>query len=305
MSFTIATSIDEALEAMASGARPIAGGTDMVVGHRQGTAPLPDSLVAIDRLTDLQQVEHTVDTVVIGAGVNHQRLESDPTIVNSYTAIADAAALVGSPATRNVGTIGGNVMNASPAMDTGAPLLVLGARAELLSLSESGLITTRLVTLTELWTGPGQTSATEAELCAGLHLPHRPDRSGSAYTRLEYRRAMEIAIVGAAASVTLSNEDEIVDAAIALTAVAPTIIALNGLPEAVGGRAVDESVLTQVAEMATAQCSPISDIRAGDAYRRNIAGVMARRALAVAARRASGESIGVPMNRALGIGAAR
>lgn len=305
MSFIIAATIDEALEAISAGARPIAGGTDLVVGNRQGKAPLPNDLVAIDRVAEMQQIEATADAVVVGAGVTHGQLETDPTMVERYTAIADGAALVGSPATRNVGTIGGNVMNGSPAMDTGAPLLVLGAQAELRSIAADGATTSRLVPLAELWTGPGQTSATSSELCVALRLPPRPGRSGSAYVRLEYRRAMEIAVVGAAASVTLGEDDTIVGAVIALTAVAPTIIAVDGLLDTVGGRKLDVGTLAEVAGMAAAQSSPISDLRAGDAYRKQMVGVMASRALHAAARRAGGEVIGVPVNRSLGIGAAR
>ena len=131
MSFAIASTLDEALAQIDAGARPIAGGTDLVVGARQGKAPLPESLVAIDRIDALAQISVGETETRIGSGVTHARLMSDPAIVGRFTAIADASALVGSPSTRNVGTLGGNVMNASPAMDTGAPLLVLGAEAEL------------------------------------------------------------------------------------------------------------------------------------------------------------------------------
>jgi len=127
MSFTIAQTIDEALAAVADGAKPIAGGSDLVVNARHGAAPLPDKIVAIDRVAELGTIEATDSGHRIGAVVRHAQLMIDPTIIDNYTALADASALVGSPATRNVGTLGGNVMNGSPAMDTGAPLTVLGA----------------------------------------------------------------------------------------------------------------------------------------------------------------------------------
>ena len=133
MNFTIATTLDEALAALAAGARPVAGGSDLVVGARQGKAPLPDSVVAIDRIESLGNIDVSADGLHIGALATHAQLETDATVVASYTALADASALVGSPSTRNVGTLGGNVMNASPAMDTGAPLLVFGAEVELRS----------------------------------------------------------------------------------------------------------------------------------------------------------------------------
>jgi CO/xanthine dehydrogenase FAD-binding subunit len=298
MNFTIATTLDEALAALAAGARPVAGGSDLVVGARQGKAPLPDALVAIDRITALGDIETAADGTQIGALVTHARLESDATIVGMYTALADASALVGSPSTRNVGTIGGNVMNASPAMDTGAPLLVFGAEVELRSSSGS-----RRVAVADLWTAPGRTTARSDELCTTVHLPAMPDNSGSAYVRLEYRRAMEIAVVGAAASVSLDASGALASLSVALTAVAPTIISVDDL-ESLLGRQVDDGLLGEVAALASARAVPISDLRASDRYRRHCVGVMARRAVDAAVRRARGEAIAVPVNRSLGIGAA-
>lgn len=298
MSFTIAATVDEALAALAAGARPIAGGTDLVVGARHGKAPLPEDLVAIDRIEGLAQVELHGSGATLGPLVSHAELMTDPVIVGSYTAIADAAALVGSPSTRHVGTIGGNVMNGSPAMDTGAPLVVLGAQAELRSASGS-----RTVGLDELWTGPGQTSARDDELLVALQLPPAREHCGSAYVRLEYRRAMEIAVVGAAAGVTLAEDGTVASAAVALAAVAPTILAVDGVDQALAGLMPDAAGAA-VAELASEQASPISDLRASDTYRRHCIGVMAKRAVVAAARRAAGEQIAVPVNRSIGIGAA-
>ena len=299
MSFTIAHSVDDALAALADGARPIAGGSDLVVGARGGKAPLPGSLVAIDRLSELGDIMSDADGTRIGAIVNHARLMTDPTIVDGYTALADAAALVGSPATRNVGTLGGNIMNGSPAMDTGAPLVVMDATVELRSVGG-----TRTVGIADLWDAPGSNTAAADELCTAIVLPPVGERCGSAYVRLEYRRAMEIAVVGAAAAVVLDDAGAVVNARVALAAVAPTILEVDGIDELVAGSALDDSALAAVAAAASDQARPITDLRASDTYRRHTVGVMARRALDAAARRAVGETIAVPVNRALGIGAA-
>ncbi len=298
MNFTIATTLDEALAALAAGARPVAGGSDLVVGARQGKAPLPESVVAIDRIESLGNIDASADGLHIGALVTHAQLETDTTVIESYTALADASALVGSPSTRNVGTLGGNVMNASPAMDTGAPLLVFGAEVELLSSTGS-----RRIAAADLWTAPGRTSARSDELCTAIHLHARPTGSGSAYVRLEYRRAMEIAVVGAAASVTLAADGTLISLSVALTAVAPTIIAVDGT-DTLLGQQVDDELLVAIAALASARAVPISDVRASEQYRRHCVGVMARRAVHAASRRARGESIAVPVNRSLGIGAA-
>lgn len=189
-------------------------------------------------------------------------------------------------------------MNTSPTMDTGAPLLVLGADVELRSQRGS-----RRVAPTDLWVGPGRTSAAPDELCVAVHLPVRPDRSGSAYVRLEYRRAMEIAVVGAAASVSLGVDGSIASLGIALTAVAPTIVGVEGLDD-LAGHAADDSLLATVAQRASEQARPISDLRASERYRRHCIGVMARRSVEAALRRARGEHLQVPVNRSIGIGAA-
>lgn len=295
MSFVIATTVADALAALAAGARPVAGGSDLVVGARHGKAPLPADLVAIDRIDGLDCIEITEAGACIGALVNHHSIEAHAALGAHWSALADGSALVGSPSTRNVGTIGGNVMNASPAMDTGAPLVVLGAEAELVSAARGS----RRVSMDELWTGPGRTSAAADELCVAVHLPALPERSGSAYLRLEYRRAMEIAVVGAAAMVTLAGDGSVASVRVALTAVGPTILEVTGLS---GGTVTEVAAAAGAA--ASAQASPISDLRASDAYRRHSVGVMARRAVESAARRAAGEIIPVPLNRAVGIGAA-
>lgn len=296
MSFLIAQSLDEALAAIAAGARPIAGGTDLVVGARHGKAPLPQSLVAIDRLAELKAVTETADGVSIGALVTHHDIETHPLLTTVYAGLADGSALVGSPATRHMGTLGGNIMNASPAMDTGSPLAVMLAEVELRSARGS-----RRVPIEELWTSPGRTTAEPDELCVAVHIPAPGASANSAYVRLEYRRAMEIAVVGAAAFVALADDGTIAALRVGLTAVAPKIFTgtLNGQV----GRSVADAAQA-AAELSMEHATPITDVRASDRYRRHTVGVMARRAVEAAARRASGEVITTPVNRAIGIGAA-
>ncbi len=297
MSFTIAHTLDDALVALAAGARPIAGGTDLVVGARHGKAPLPDDLVAIDRLAELKTVTETETGVTIGALVSHHDIESHPLLTTVYAGLADGSALVGSPSTRHIGSLGGNIMNGSPAMDTGAALQVLGAVVELRSLRG-----TRRIPIEQLWSRPGRTTAEPDELCVAIHLPIAEGQCNSAYVRLEYRRAMEIAVVGAGACVTLGDDGSVASLAVALSAVAPVILSVDGL-DALAGRSVADAA-TAASELASAQSAPISDVRASERYRRHTVGVMARRAVEAAARRAAGEHISTPVNRAIGIGAA-
>ena len=295
MTFTLATTLDEALQALDSGATPIAGGTDLVVRSRTGNVPLPDDLVAIDRIPELGTVQTDGGGLRIGATVSHATVASHPDILRRFASLADASTLVGSPATRHVGTIGGNVMNASPAMDTGAPLVVLGARVVLASTSG-----TREVAVGDLWSGPGTTTAGSDELCTAVLVPLQPARSASAYVRLEYRRAMEIAVVGAAARVELDDDGTVASLDVALTAVAPTILSVTGI--SVSGSPVDDAAAS-AQQAAMAQAVPISDLRASDEYRRHMVGIMAKRAVEAAATRAAGTEVSVPVNRAHGIGA--
>jgi CO/xanthine dehydrogenase FAD-binding subunit len=297
VTFTSALSLDEALGAVAGGARPVAGGSDLVVGARHGKAPLPAALVAIDRLHELAAIEPAGDGVRIGALARHADIEASPLLGERFSALPDGSALVGSPSTRNVGTLGGNVMNASPAMDTGAPLVVLGAEVELRSQEA-----TRRLPVEEIWTGPGRTVAAADELCVAIHLPAPPAASGSAYVRLEYRRAMEIAVVGAAALVVLAGDGSVGECRIALAAVAPTIIRAPLAEQAIAGSLPSPEALAAVAAAASEASRPLTDLRGSEAYRRHTVGVVARRAVEIAARRAGGERVPVPANRARGIG---
>ena len=195
-SYTAATTVDEVLEAMAAGARPIAGGTDLVVGARGGKAPLPDALVAIHRVSELRGIRDQDGGLVLGALATHADIVASSTACELFTALADASAIVGSHATRNAGTIGGNVMNASPAMETGGPLICFDAVAMLRSASGS-----RRVALADLFTGPGQHRGRARRAADRAGHPRAGAGTGSCYARLEYRRQMEIAIVGATAVV--------------------------------------------------------------------------------------------------------
>jgi CO/xanthine dehydrogenase FAD-binding subunit len=297
-SFVSAATLDEALSAMADGARAIAGGTDLVVGARQGKAPLPESIVAIHRLDELRQLGVANGVLRLGALATHAEIAADPVVMERLTALADASSIVGSHATRAQGTIGGNLMNASPAMETGGPLMVLGATVTLRS--EAG---ERQIPVSELMTGPGTTAAEAGELLTAVEVALPAEGTGSAYVRLEYRRQMEIAVVGATAAARLS--DGAVDwAEVAITALAPTIRLVPAAAESLLGTDGGAAAVGAAAQAAAQAAEPISDVRASADYRRAMAEVVARRALNVAVSRARGESVPVPASTAVFGGAA-
>jgi len=290
--FTSAITLEDALAALGSGARPVAGGTDLVVGARQGKAPLPDAIVAIDRIEALGGIVADDDGLRLGALATHDEIVASAVICERFTALADASAIVGSHATRAHGTIGGNVMNASPAMDTGGPLLCFDASAILRSGSGE-----RRVPLGDLWTGPGATIADPGELLVWIQMPSPEPTTGSAYVRLEYRRQMEIAVVGATAVVRV-DAGSVTDARVAVTPLAPTI---RRVPEAeaalVGSDGGDEPVAA-AARAAAAGSSPITDVRGSAGYRSAMAEVITRRAIVAALARARGQHVPIPASAA-------
>jgi CO/xanthine dehydrogenase FAD-binding subunit len=288
-----AETVEEALAAMAGGARPVAGGTDLVVGARQGKAPLPESLVAIHRVSELRRLDSSDRALRLGALVTHEEIAEHPVVLERLTALADAASIVGSHATRAQGTVGGNVMNASPAMELGGPLMCFGAAVTLRSQGGE-----RSVAVAELFAGPGQTTAQAGELLTEVTVPLPADGTGSCYARLEYRQQMEIAVVGATAVVTLDG-DSVAAAKVAITALAPTIRLVPEAEQALVGSDGGRAAAEQAAQAAAAASEPISDVRASDDYRRAMAAVLARRAIEAAVARARGASIPVPASRFL------
>jgi CO/xanthine dehydrogenase FAD-binding subunit len=291
--FVTASSVDDAVQALAAGARPIAGGTDLVVGARQGKAPLPGSLVAIHRLADLRGIESLDGALRLGALTTHQEITEHPSVLAQLTALADASAIVGSHATRAQGTIGGNIMNASPAMETGGPLICFDATVTL-----RGVSGVRQVAASDLFSGPGTTTAHPDELLTAVDVPLPPAGTGSCYARLEYRQQMEIAVVGVTAVLTIS-EGTIPAARIAITALAPTIRRVPEAEAALVGTDGDPEAVEAAAQAAATAAEPISDVRASESYRRAMAAVIARRAIEAAVRRARGEVVPVPASPAL------
>lgn len=292
--FAAPRALDEAIAILASdaAARPVAGGTDLVVASRQGRKPLPESIVAIDRIDELAGAAVVDGALVLGSLTTHAWLAESADVQAGWTALADASAIVGSPATRGTGTIGGNLMNASPAAETTGPLVVLDA-----SVSLRGPAGSRNLPVADLATGPGRTVATAGELLTGLTVPRPPAGSGSAYIRLEYRRAMEIAVVGAAALVTVNGDGSIAAARIALTAVAPTIVRAPDAEALLVGAPAGPATFRAAGEAAAAAARPIDDVRASADYRRAMLVVVVARTLAAAAARARGEAIPVPASR--------
>src|SRR5262249_40134644 len=156
---------------------------------------------------------------------------------------------------------------ASPAMDTGGPLLCFDATVTLRSAKGE-----RTIGLDALWTGPGKTSAAPDELLVAVDMPAPVAGTGSSYVRLEYRRQMEIAVVGATAGSSRGDGGG-TDARIAITALTPTIRRVPDAEAALVGTAADPDAAQAAARAAAAAATPISDVRGSAEYRRAMAEV--------------------------------
>jgi CO/xanthine dehydrogenase FAD-binding subunit len=292
--FRSATTIDEVLEALARGARIVAGGTDLVVGTRQGKWKLPAHLVSIDRVDELRGIRASREGGLwLGALTSHDELATNKAIHERWAALADGAAIVGSFATRYVGTLGGNLMNASPAAETGGPLVCFGAIAILRSREGE-----RRIPVAELAAGPGRTTVRPDELLTAVELPAPPAGTASCYARLEYRRQMEIAVVGATAVVVVDG-GRIADSCVAITALAPTIHRVTEAEAILNGSDGGREVAERAAQAAAAASRPIDDVRAPADYRRAMAAVITRRVITAAVERASGRGPQIPASDVL------
>lgn len=261
---------------------PLAGGTDLIVHSRSRKKDLPQALIHLGLIAELGRL--SVDAqgrLHLGAMVSHAMVEASELAQAGWPALIDASSIVGSPATRNVGTVGGNLCNGSPAMEIGAPLLVYGAHVTLASRSGS-----RSVELGEFLIGPGRTARKPNEIVTEVVVPRADSWHGSAYIRLGFRLAMEIAVVGAAAAVRLGAGGKVADCRIALTAVAPTIVRATGAEDALRGHEPSDEVLRRAGEAALAHAKPIDDVRAQASYRLDMTPVMTRRAVSLAVERA-------------------
>jgi aerobic carbon-monoxide dehydrogenase medium subunit len=281
-------SLDEALSLLqqhGESARPLAGGTDLVVQLKESATkfPLPSHIVSLLRVPELLGIEFSEsEGLRIGAGATMADVAHSSVIRERYTAIAEGAALVGSVQTMNMATVGGNLCNAAPSADIAPPLLAFDAEA--IIVGPSGR---RSVALEDFFLGPGKTALAQDELLAEVRVPVPSAGTGSAYDRHTPRKQMDIAVVGVAVALTLAG-DRIEQARVALGAVAPTPVRARQAEAALGGQTVSDELYARAAEAAAGESSPISDVRGSMEFRRHIVRVTTERMLQLAAERTSG-----------------
>jgi carbon-monoxide dehydrogenase medium subunit len=269
-------SIDEAVALAArfgDDARFLAGGTDLIVQWRRGRIA-PRHVVSLARVAGLDGVSVNGE-IALGARVTHRRIEREPAFGGALRALPEAAAVVGGHQTRNVGTVGGNIANASPAADVVPVLLALDAAVTLRSTAGE-----RTLALDDFLAGPGETRRRPDELLTLVRAPALAPGSATAFLKAGRRRAMEISLVCVVARITLDPERRrCVAARVALGAVGPRAMRAREAERALLDRPLDDEAVEAAARAAAAECRPIGDVRASERYRRHLTRALVARAI--------------------------
>lgn len=279
-------SLEEAVSLLAEGestSRPLAGGTDLLVAMKEKN-------LNVRRLVDLKGISG-LDVIVvdektggqIGALCPIHRIATSRELSSSYPVLTEAALQLGSYQVRNRATLGGNICNASPSAEMAPVLLVLESVCTV-----AGKQGVREVRLADFFLGPGKTVLLHGELLTGVRFDRIPPGTGAAYLKFGQRRAMDIAVVNVAALLTIDGEGKCRQAKIGLGSVASTPIRSGAAEDVLRGSIITAGLLEKAAREAAGDVSPIDDIRASAAYRRELVEVLTRRALEKAWQSAQG-----------------
>jgi CO/xanthine dehydrogenase FAD-binding subunit len=273
-----ATSLPQAAMLLAENpdARPLAGGTDLLVDlrERRRTPPL---LVDVSALAELRALAALDGGLTIGGGVTVGELLASPLVAERAPALRQAAHDFADFLTRNKATLGGNVANASPGADLVVPLLALDARVVL-----AGPAGARALPLDAFLLGPRRTALGPGELVRAVELPAAPGRQR--FAKLGLKRGGAIAVVSVALRVDLDAGGRCRAAAIALGAVAPRPFRAAAAEAVLVGQVLDPATIARAADAAAAAAQPITDVRGGEDYRRAMVRALVARGLADAGR---------------------
>jgi len=261
-------------------ARILAGGTDLLV--KMKTIGLKtDYLINIKNIPELYSID-TADGLKIGAAVPLSHIERIGKIKERYPALYEGIKSMAAIAVRNMGTMAGNICNASPAADTVPPLIAYGAEVKLVSKRGE-----HIVLVEDFITGVGKTVIEADEIITQVNIPEVNKNSGSAFSKKSRVKA-DIAKINLA--VYLEREDNICkDCKIVLGSVAVKAIRAKEAEGLLKGQTVSISLIDKIARKASEEIKPIDDIRSSVEYRTDIARVMVKDAVRIAWERAGGE----------------
>jgi len=252
----------------------VAGGTDLLADLKF-TAHGPDVVVDISRAEDLKNITMTEQGLSIGALVTHTQIMRSPLIRQLFPALVDAAHTIGAVQTRNLGTLGGNLVTAVPSMDSGPTLMALEAIA-----SVAGNGGRRQVPLSEFFVGPRKTILKPDELLAEIIIPKQNLGKPTHFLKFGLRKGQALALVNVGASFWVDwKKNAFLAPRIALGAVAPKVIRAPQAEAYLEGRTITAEAMAEAGRLAVSDAKPISDFRASAEYRRHLVAVLTKRAL--------------------------
>ena len=261
----------------------LAGGTDLLVRMQKDDFEAA-LIVDIKAISGMDTVTETDDSFVIGAAVPSTALSEDAALLAAWPGVVEAANLIGSTQIQGRCTIVGNLCNASPAADSVPALVAAGAVARV-----AGPSGTREVPAIEIPTGPGKTSLAKGEIIEAVVLQKPEARAGDAYLRFIPRTEMDIAVVGVGVNLTLDEGGIVTAARVALGAVGPKVILVDAAAKTLIGSKLEDTAIEALAEACSVASTPIDDKRGTVAFRKQVVGVLARRAAQTAYTRAGGK----------------
>lgn len=275
----------EILQSSKGQARLFAGGTDILVQlrERQRDADLLLDVKKVPELTEIRPLPSGGWS--IGAAVPCARIEDHSAVAAAYPAVADAVHIIGGWQIKCRATLGGNLCTSSPAADS-LPALIANRGVVRIA----GPAGERRVDVEEFCTGPGRNILADGELVVSLELPPPVDHASGCYIRFIPRYEMDIAVVGAGTWLELDGST-VRSARIALGAVAPTPLLAEEASQWLSGKPATIESFAQAGDMARKVARPISDMRGTAEYRTHLVGVLVKRSLAIALRRARGEVV--------------
>ena len=244
-------------------AKIIAGGTDLVIGLRSGDLR-PPCLIDITGIEELRRIGEEEGRITIGAGVTHAEIASSPVIRRYGKVLSEAASWIGSPQIRNLGTLGGNIVNASPAADTVPPLMTLNAVGRILSPEGE-----REVPLNQLFKGPYETNLKPHEILAQVRFPKLPAAAKSSFIRLARREAMAIARMSVAVVLQVEN-GRIEEIRISAGSITPAPQRMSEAEALLKGRSPDEEGLRLAARQISETMIRVSGIRPTTSYKKPV-----------------------------------
>ncbi|EFK05275.1 FAD binding domain in molybdopterin dehydrogenase [delta proteobacterium NaphS2] len=263
-------------------AKVLSGGTDLLVNMKKKLIQ-PEHVVSLSKIEDLKGIFRENGQVKIGACATAGEIAGSEVIKDTLADVAEAASVLGSPLIRNLATIAGNMTSARPAADLPPSLMAYGAKAKLVKASGE-----RSVDLNDFFTGVGKTVMTPDEILTEIAVEIPQEPYGDHYIKLGVRQALEISLVNVAALILLDGpEGPIKEARIVLGSVAPTPIRALSAETVLAGQVPSDVLFERAGEAAANDSKPIDDFRGSAEYRRDMVGVLTKRALKTALDRAT------------------